>query len=213
MYAILGATGKGGGATARELRRRGLPVRAIVRDAAKAQPLVDAGCEITVAALLDSVAIEGAAGDGNGALVLSPINPTGADISTDAARITESLAPAIKRGRPAHVVALSDYGAHHASGTGVALLFHRLEERLRPLPVATTYLRSAEHMENWTRILRAAPSSGVFRHFHQPLTKILPIVWSADVGAIAADLLTEGPAQPGTSRVVHVEGPRRYAVA
>ena len=115
--------------------------------------------------------------------------------------------------RPAHIVALSDYGAHHASGTGVALLFHHLEERLGQLPVATTLLRSAEHMENWTRILLAASASGVFRHFHQPLTKILPIVWSADVGVVAADLLSEGATRHGSPRVVHVEGPRRYAVA
>jgi NAD(P)H dehydrogenase (quinone) len=213
MYVIFGATGKVGGATALELRRRGLPVRALVRDTAKAHTLADAGCEIAVADLHDAGAIAEAIKGCAGVLVLSPINPTGADIAADAARITDNLAIAIARAQPAHVVPLSDYGAHHATGTGVALLFHRLEERLRQLPVATTFLRSAEHMENWTRILRAAPSSGVFRHFHQPLTKILPIVWSADVGVVAADLLTEGPAQPGTSRVVHVEGPRRYAVA
>jgi uncharacterized protein YbjT (DUF2867 family) len=45
MYAILGATGKVGGAAVRDLRHRGLSVRAIVRDASKSAHLAQIGCE------------------------------------------------------------------------------------------------------------------------------------------------------------------------
>jgi len=54
MYAILGATGRVGRAAALELRHRGLPVRAIVRDAMKAEYLEQNGCEVAVADVHDA---------------------------------------------------------------------------------------------------------------------------------------------------------------
>jgi len=49
MVVICGATGKIGGTVARVLRSRGLPVKAIVRDASKAGALLEQGCDIAVA--------------------------------------------------------------------------------------------------------------------------------------------------------------------
>src|SRR5262245_61517094 len=46
MILVTGATGRIGGEAARLLRRRGVPVRALVRDPAKAQELADAGIEV-----------------------------------------------------------------------------------------------------------------------------------------------------------------------
>jgi NAD(P)H dehydrogenase (quinone) len=212
MYALLGATGKVGGATARELRQRGLSVRAIVRDAStdKARALAEAGCTITIADIRDTAALTEALTGVDAALVLCPLARSSADILAESAAITDALGIALTQARPPHIVALSDYGAHHATGTGIATIFHGLEQRLRTLPIPTTFLRSCEHMENWTGILRSAAKTGTFRTSHQPLTRPIPTVWSADVAAIAADLLT-GPSAPlEAPRVVHAEGPRRY---
>lgn len=212
MFAILGATGKVGGATARELRRRGLPVRAIVRDATseKAQALAAAGCTLTVADIRETAALTEALSGVDAALVLCPLTRGSNNTLAESAQRTADLALALAQAPPPHIVALSDYGAQHASGTGVAAIFHRLEQHLRTLAIPATFLRSAEHMENWTGILRAAAKTGTFRTFHQPLTRPIPTIWSADLAAIAADLLTGPPAPADTPRVIHAEGPRRY---
>lgn len=60
--------------------------------------------------------------------------------------------------------------------------------------------------------VRAAVSRMSATAIVQPASAI-PTVWSADVAAIAADLLTGTPAPPDTPRVVHAEGPRRYTPA
>lgn len=215
MFAILGATGKVGGAAARELRRRGLPVRAVVRDAAsdKARALADLGCEIAGTDIRDPQVLAEALANVDAALVLCPLTRTSADVRAESAQISDALGRAIAQARPRHVVALSDYSAQLASGTGIALVFHDLEERLRTLPVAVTFLRSAEHTENWTRALRSASKTGTFPTCHQPLDRPIPTVWSGDVGVVAADLLTGPPGTPGTPRVVHIEGARRYTPA
>ena len=55
MFAVTGVTGKVGGAVARALRDTGLPIRAVVRDAAKGAPWAVRGCNVAVADL-DEVA-------------------------------------------------------------------------------------------------------------------------------------------------------------
>jgi NAD(P)H dehydrogenase (quinone) len=213
MYAVLGATGRVGGAAVRELRRRGLPVRAVVRDSAKAEGLVAVGCEIVTADLHDAVAVRAALAGASGVHVILPMNGTAPDGLADADRIIAAIGDAIDRARPRQVVAISDYGAHNASGIGLTTIWHRLEQRLRTIPVATTVVRSAEHMQSWGGALRVAAGGGVVPLLHQPLTKSLPTVSAPDVGVIAAVILAASPGEAGATRVVHVEGPRRYTVA
>lgn len=213
MYAVLGATGKVGGAVVRELQRRGLPVRAVVRDSAKAMGLAATGCEIAVADLHDAAAVQAALAGVNGVHVILPMNGIAPDGLADADRIIAAIGAAIDHARPQQVVAISDYGAHNATGVGLTMIWHRLEQRLRTTPAATTVLRSAEHMEGWTGGLRAASTSGIVPLYHQPRTKSIPTVSAPDVGVIAAGILAEPPGIPGVVRVVHVEGPRRYTVA
>jgi uncharacterized protein YbjT (DUF2867 family) len=197
------------------LRQRGLPVRAIVRDDSsdKARALADIGCALTVADIRDVTALTAALTGAEAALVLCPIARSSGDTIAESAAITEALGTALARARPSSVVALSDYGAHHPTGTGVAAIFHRLEERLRALGIPATFLRSAEHTENWTRIVRAAAETGIFHTCHQPATRPIPTIWSADLAIIAADLLTAPPAPSNAPRIVHAEGPRRYTPA
>src|SRR5260370_16246848 len=49
MYAITGITGKVGGAVARTLLAAGQPVRAVVRDVARARSWAERGCEVVTA--------------------------------------------------------------------------------------------------------------------------------------------------------------------
>jgi NAD(P)H dehydrogenase (quinone) len=225
MIAILGATGKVGGAAATELRRRGLRVRAVVRDAGKSAALAEAGCEIAVADLHDGDALKRALEGARAVLAIIPPSPKAVDVLADAQGIIDALAGALEATRPYGVVAISDYGAQHASGTGITTLFHRLEARLRTIPVATTFLRSSEQMQNWMRQIRAARERGILPSLHHPVTRPFPAVSAFDVGAVAADLLANESEQdagsghaaksepPRPPRVIHVEGPRRYAAA
>ncbi|WP_395676352.1 NAD(P)H-binding protein [Inquilinus sp.] len=205
MFTIIGATGRIGGAAARELRRRGRAVRAVVRDPGKAGALAESGCDIAVADIADTAALTAALRGAEGVLAVVPLNPSRGDAAAETRSLIGSLGRALEAARPPRTVAISDYGAQHAAGTGITVLFHELEQRLGGLP-GIAFLRSAEHMENWARSLRPAIATGVLASLHHPLDKRFPTVSAPDVGLIAADLLAAAEAPP---RILHAEGPQR----
>jgi uncharacterized protein YbjT (DUF2867 family) len=207
MFAIIGATGRIGGAAALELRRRGRAVRAIIRDPAKAGPLAEAGCEIVVADIAATGALAAALRGADGVLAIVPLAAQG-DVDAAADATIDSLGRALEAARPPRTVAISDYGAQHATGTGITVIFHRLEQRLAAIP-GVAFLRSAEHMQNWVRSLVPARATGVLASLHHPLDKRFPTVSAPDVGLIAADLLDAAEAPP---RILHAEGPERVTV-
>lgn len=206
MIAIIGATGKIGSTTARELRQRGEAVRAIVRDQAKADELRALGCAIAVADVHDTAAIQAAITGARAVQVIVPLDLRAVDAPADVKAIIDALYDAIANAQPARVVAISDYGAHLDIDTGITNTFHYLEEKLGKLPGNVTFIRSAEHMQNLARVARRAVESGTLPTFHSPLDKIFPTVSAFDVGGVSAELLLAADAP----RIVHVEGPRRY---
>jgi len=209
MFAILGATGKAGGATARALRRRGLPVRAIVRNLSKAGDLAALGCDIVLADLHDAEALAKAIDGASALQAICPVDPQNDDPAAEMRTIIDALCRALAKVQPINVLAISDYGAERGAGTGITLAFHYLEAQLRRTSSALTLLRSAEHMQNWARLFKVAMETGILPSLHHPLTKLFPMISAADVGAISADLLA-APDVPTTPRIIHVEGPRRY---
>jgi len=210
MFVIFGATGRIGGAAVTELRRRGLPVTVVTRELSKGRPFADAGCEVAVADLYDERTLLPVLERAEGVLLLCPLRAAADDVLADSKRIVDAAASAIEAARPAAVVVISDYGAQHPSGTGITTIFHRLESRLRETSVPTTFLRSAEHMQNWMRYASLARRRGVLPSMHHPTSKLFPTVSAFDVGIEAADILAKGaPAEK--TRIVHIEGPARYS--
>lgn len=209
MVVVLGATGKIGRATIRELRRRRLPVRAVVRNPASADDLAALGCEIAVADLRDASAVRAAVDGAEAVQVICPVSTRAPDAEADMNGIIETIASSLEVAQPQAILAISDYGAELAAGTGITLTFHRLEARLKRIPAALTFLRSAEHMQNWTRFTASAADTGLLPSLHSPVTKLFPTVSAVDVGVLAAELLltSDGYESP---RIVHAEGPRRY---
>jgi NAD(P)H dehydrogenase (quinone) len=205
VIAVLGATGKIGRATIKALRQQHVPVRAVVRDAAKAKDL-GSGVDIAVADLADTRAVRLSLDGAETVQVICPTNPRATNASGEMMRMIESICAALEHTEPDYVVAISDYGAEVPQGTGVTMLFRFLEERLRRVPADVTFVRSAEHMQNWARQVPTALKTGTLATLHHPVTKQFPTVSASDVGLVAADLLLE----PAT-RVVYVEGPRRYS--
>jgi NAD(P)H dehydrogenase (quinone) len=209
LIVVFGATGNIGQATAEALRKQGASVRAVVRDRSRAGRLEESGCEIAVADLRDPDRIAAAIDGGGAVQVIFPTAPQADDAVAEMRATIDAVAAALRTIAPPVVLAISDYGAELDVGTGVTLTFNYLEMRLGDLPGAVTFVRSAEHMQNWARQIPAALRTGTLESLHHPLTKLFPTVSAPDVGMITAELLLDPP--PETSpRVVHVEGPRRY---
>ncbi len=145
-------------------------------------------------------------------LVVLPMNPQAEDASADHERMIGTITTAVEDAKPRFIAAISDYGAHHETGTGVTLTFHRLEQRLMSIPVPCTFLRSAEHMQNWSRFIKSAARTGVLPAFYRPSTRLLPLVSAPDVGLIAAGVLASPDRASKDVHILHVEGPRRYSV-
>ena len=218
MYVIFGASGKVGSVTAAALRDAGKAVRAVVRDERQAQRFAAIGCETVMADLTDSQAVRSAIEGAYAVQILCPVPATDTDPEAKMRQMIDVAAEALHASPPAEVLALSDYGAEVPEGTGITLLYRYLEARLKPLRTRLTLLRSAEHMENWARVIPAALARGVLPSLHHPLTKAFPTVAARDVGAIAAQLLLDGDDSDDVDemrsdqpRIVSVEGPQRIS--
>lgn len=210
MYVIFGAAGNVGQTTARELRRANLPVRAVVRDAKQGAALANIGCEIVTADMRDAQSLDRALDGAQAVQMLVPL-PRNDPHPADTMRATIDItARALAAHRDAHIVALSDYGAELDTNTGITTLFHHLEAALRDVSTRLTLLRSAEHMQNWMRVMPVALSTGVLPSFHDPVDKRFPTISASDVGVVSARLLVD-KIDADKTRIVSVEGPARVS--
>jgi NAD(P)H dehydrogenase (quinone) len=207
MYAITGITGKVGGAVARALLADGQSVRAVVREAGRAQAWTERGCEVAAANMDDagslSAAFEGAAG----VFILPPSEFDPLPGFPEARAVIDAVKTALESAHPGKVVCLSTIGAQ---ATQSNLLTQRtlMEEALSELPMPVTFLRPGWFMENAAWDVGPARDEGVVHSFLQPLDKTVPMVATADVGRVAARLLQE---TWDGKRVVELEGPQRVS--
>jgi NAD(P)H dehydrogenase (quinone) len=210
MYAIVGATGKVGFSTASALREAGLPVRAIVRDAAQGARLVEIGCEIAVADLENATELAHAICHAANVQIILPPDPQAEDVNAQMRGAIENLVQSLEQVRPARVLAISDYGAHVDHDIGMPSVFRFFEERLRTLHGQKLIVRSAEHMQGWGRVIPVVMASGILPSFHDPLDKAFPTISAPDLGRIAANIWMQ-PASGKDVETFHAEGPRRYS--
>lgn len=209
MYVIFGASGKVGRATVAALRKDGHAVRAVVRDSAQHDALRSLGCEVVRADLDDEISVQRVLEGAHSVQLLCPVAHRGSDPEAAMRHTLTTTARALRSHAHLHVVALSDYGAELTADSGITMLFHELEAAYRDAAPRLTLLRSAEHMQNWARVLPVALASGWLPSFHHPVDRPFPTVSAGDVGVVSAQLLLDGHAGDGV-RVVSVEGPRRY---
>jgi NAD(P)H dehydrogenase (quinone) len=190
MYAITGITGQVGGALARTLLAAGQPVRAVVRDAAKGRTWAEKGCEIAVAEMQDAAALTAAFRETSGVFILPPSEFDPAPGFPEARAVITAVTSALDAARPLKVVCLSTIGAQ---ATQPNLLTQRtlMEQALRQLPIPVTLLRPAWFMENFAWDVASARDSGVIASFLQPLDKPVPMIATADIGRVAAELIRQ----------------------
>ncbi len=205
MYAIMGITGRIGGVIARALLGAKQPVRAIVRDAAKARAWADLGCEIALARIEDAASLAAAFSGAEGVFVLVPPNFDPLPGFPEAQAIGRTLRGALMQANPARVVYLSTVGAQ-ASESNLLTQHAIIEKGIGGLPSPITFLRPAWFMENSSWDVTPARERGVIPSFLQPLDRPVPMVATEDIGGVAAELLRESWSG---ARVVELEGPSR----
>jgi uncharacterized protein YbjT (DUF2867 family) len=207
MYAITGISGKVGGALARELIAKKQPIRAILRNEAKAAEWRQRGCNIALAEMDDAKCLALAFNGADGVFILPPSEFDPEPGFPEARRVIEAVATALSEARPGKVVCLSTIGADAPHEN---LLSQRtlMEQALSRLDLPVTFLRPGWFVENAIWDVPSARSEGVLRSFLQPADKAFPMVATGDVGKCAASLLTE---DWSGMRIVELEGPVRVS--
>ena len=191
MFVILGASGNTGHIVAKTLLSRGKKVRVVGRNATHLQPLAAEGAEIFVADVTDSTAVTKAFQQAHSAYVMIPPNPTSNDVSAYQGRVSDAIATAVRNARLENVVSLSSIGADKSSGTGPVVGLHHLEQKLNQIDsVNVLHLRAGYFMENTLAQVGAIRMIGSAVGPIRPDLK-LPMIASRDIGAAAADALTE----------------------
>ncbi|WP_395070175.1 NmrA family NAD(P)-binding protein [Paraburkholderia silvatlantica] len=207
MYAITGITGKVGGALARALLASGQPVRAVVRDAARGASWQAQGCELAMASMEDAAALSAAFSGAQGVFILLPPQFDPSPGFPESRAVIDAVCTAIRKAQPAKVVCLSTIGAQ-AQESNLLTQLSLMEKALAGLPVPVTFLRPGWFTENAAWDVACARENGVIESYLQPLDQPVPMVATADVGRLAAELLQQ--TWSGT-RVVELEGPRRVS--
>jgi NAD(P)H dehydrogenase (quinone) len=204
MFAITGITGQVGGVVARSLLNARKSVRAVVRDSAKGEIWAGQGCEVALAHMDDPDALQRAFAGAEAVFVLLPPNFDPSPGFTETRRIVAALRSSLEEARPDRIVCISTVGAQ-AREENLLSQLGLLEQGLSDLALPIAFLRPAWYMENAAWDLKPARDTGVIQSFLQPLDKAIPMVATADVGGVAAELLQE---QWQGHRVIELEGPR-----
>ncbi len=105
MYAITGITGQVGGAIARTLLDDRTNVRAVARDAGKAAPWVERGCELAIAEISDAPGLARAFAGAEGVFVLIPPIFDPSPGFTEAGAVISAVRDALVEARPGCVCA------------------------------------------------------------------------------------------------------------
>ena len=205
MYAVTGITGQVGGQVAQALLDAGQQVRAIVRDPAKGKPWAAKGCEIALADVTDASALRAAFENVAGVFVLLPPHFDPSPDLRESRLAIDAFYSALAAAKPGKIVCLSTVGAQ-APQPNLLNQLGLLEKRLGTLSTPVAFLRAGWFIENSRWDIESARSTGVMPTYLQPADKPVPMVATADVARVAAELLQEDWQR---KRIVELEGPAR----
>jgi len=189
MYVVTGATGHTGSVIAKRLLAQGKEVRVVGRSTERLSSLVSLGAEPFAADVSNKEAITSAFSGADAAYVMIPPDLANPDYAAYQDKVIEAIASALNKGAPAHVVALSSFGADKPDKTGPIAGLHRMEERLKRISgLNALYVRAGYFMEN------TFPQAGVIQQMGTtagPLNADLkiPMIATRDIGIFAANEL------------------------
>jgi NAD(P)H dehydrogenase (quinone) len=190
MYAITGATGQVGGAMARTLLADRRSVKAVVRDAEKGRSWAARGSEVAIATMEDASALTAAFTGAEGVFIVPPSEFDPAPGFPEARAVIEAVKAALEAAAPRKVICLSTVGAQ-AKQTNLLTQRMLMEQALSELNMPVAFLRPGWFMENFRWDIPSARDAGVIASFLQPADKPVPMIATADVGRVAAELIQE----------------------
>ncbi len=197
QIAVIGATGKQGGAVVDALLQQGLAVRALVRDSgsAAARALNDRGVEIVTGDLANAAALESVLKGVDGVFAMStPVDGTDVEVTSGIA-----IADAASRTGVPHVVFSTVGGAERNTGIAHFESKRRVEEHIESLGLHATFLRPVFFMENLTGFGVGVEEGSVVVRLPLPDGIPLQMVAVRDIGRAAAAILKGGTAVEGAS--------------
>lgn len=207
MNIVLGATGQIGFMLANKLFKKGQPVRAVVRNEAKAQELKAAGIEVFLADYLDKEALIEAFHGGSTAFLLTPENPY-SENQLDRVRVMlENYREAIQASGVNKIVGLSSMGAQHEADTGNLVASYLLEHAFLGSDIKQIFVRPAYYYSNWTGYLELILTQGALTTFFPPEMK-LPMVSPMDVAEFLSEVMVQEEPQ---ERIHEICGPHEYS--
>ena len=182
---VLGATGTVGGELVRQLAEGGAPVRAFVRNVARAHEVLGPfAVEHALGDLTDSETVMRAARGCAQLFLLTPDGPGQVEQATAAAR-------AAAEAGVAHIVTLSSSDCAHDSPFAWARAHYAIEQHVESLGVHYTHLRAHYFMPNLLDALQVEPGSLVLR---LPMGRgRISAVDVRDIAACAAAVLAGEP--------------------
>jgi uncharacterized protein YbjT (DUF2867 family) len=181
MILIVGATGLVGSATLGQLTARGVPVRALVRDAEKAAALAGPGVETMVGDLEQPGSLDAALDGVTRALLISPLHPRQVEWQGN-------FVEAARRVGAVHIVKLSGLGTAPDSPLRSGRWHAQTERHIADAGLPWTYLRPPFFMQNLLRSATAIATRGILVAAMQ-VGKIA-MVDARDVAAVAVAALT-----------------------
>jgi len=181
MILLTGATGKIGAETAKQLVGKGAPVRALVRDAAKAAPLEAAGVELAVGNIADAAAVRQALTGVRQAFLLLP---NGEQQEASEKQFTD-LCRAAGVG---HLVKMSSMEAVPTAQTPIPRAHWAVEEYIRASGLAWTMVKPNFFMQNLLASAKSIREQGLFS---LPMGDgTTGMADARDIGAVCAEVLT-----------------------
>jgi len=191
-YFIAGATGRQGGALARQLLARGQRVRAYTRSPGgpAARQLQRLGAEICPGGIEEPVPLERAMRGCDGGFAMATFAEGGVEAEV---RCGRALVDAARRARVPHLVYSSMAGADRQTGVPHIDSKGEVERYLARAGVPYTIVAPVFFMENWLAIVPGAVARGALG-YPLPPERVLQMVAVEDVAAFARTVL-ERPAE------------------
>lgn len=205
---VFGATGQQGGAVARALRSRDVPVRALVRDpnAPNARALADLGVELVSGNFTDAASIAAAMSGVHGVFSVQPSSGQGAVYGVtdaDEVRYGRLVADAAVAHGVRHLV-YSSAGTAGKGMTGIGSFDSKteIEEHVRGLDLPSTIVRPVTFMELLT-LPGMGLDKGCFTFFIEP-GRSFQIIAASDIGNIVASIFADAARFAG--RTIEIAG-------
>lgn len=180
MILVTGATGESGAAVIGEFVRRGLPVRALVRDRAKVGTVVPSNVEVVVGDLAKPETLGDALAGVEKVLLISSAGP-------GLVQTQSSFIDSAKKAGVLHIVKFSGMGCWPHAEFRFARMHAEIEKYLEQSGLAWTHLRPSTFMSDYFREVPSISAEGVLA-LPMAGARIAPVD-TEDIAKVAVSLL------------------------